>query len=74
MCGSVRQKVFMAVAAIAMVIYYPVATFLYPNLQFIDDGDDLKYEPTFIVVETQAKLLIAGMPFLAQNDININHC
>lgn len=60
-CSSTKHKVLMGVAVAGMLLYYPLASFLYPNLQFADEGDDLKYEPTFVVIETQAKLFLAGM-------------
>lgn len=33
---------------------------MYPNFQFQDKGLDLKYDPSFLVLNIQAKLLITG--------------
>ena len=41
-------------------LYYPVATVVFPNLMYQNKALDLKYDTTFLVVESQGKLLIAG--------------
>lgn len=71
-CNSTKHKVFMGVAFFGMLLYYPLASFLYPNLQIADDGDDLRYEPAFVVVETQSKLFLAGNYFLTLSELNRN--
>jgi len=51
----------MIVGGIAALIYYLLCSFTYPNMQYEQAGCDLKYDPTFIVILTQVKLLIAGL-------------
>ena len=31
-----------ASAALAVLLYYPMSSFVYPNLQFLDPSDDFK--------------------------------
>jgi len=46
---------------IAIVTYYPVSTFLFPNFQFADNTLDLKFDASFLVVLNQGKLILAGI-------------
>ena len=41
-------------------MYYPVSTFMFPNFQFADKGLDVKWDPAFLVVYVQVKLLIVA--------------
>lgn len=59
-CNSGKHKAFMVLAVFGMLLFYPIASFLYPNLQVADEADDLRYEPAFLVIETQSKLFLAG--------------
>lgn len=43
----------MTVGLFGIIIYYPLATFFFPNLQFQDRALDLKYDPTFMVLVIQ---------------------
>lgn len=44
-----------------MLLYYPAATLLLPNLQYQDKTLDLKFDTSYIVAESQGKLIIAGV-------------
>ena len=50
-----------AVAVAAGMIYYPVATFLFPQFQFRDKSLDLKYDTTFIILKSQMNLVLGGV-------------
>ncbi len=50
----------MGIGALALLIYYPISTFMFPNFQFQNKVLDLKYDPSFVVLTIQAKLLISG--------------
>ncbi len=60
LCLSDHHLKLMGIATLAILLYYPIATFMYPNFQFQDKGLDLKYDPSFLVLNIQAKLLITG--------------
>ena len=44
-------------ALVGLATYYPVASFLVPNLQFKNKALDLKYNPSFMVLLLQIKLV-----------------
>lgn len=48
-------------AVLAVMLYYPLSSFIYPNLQFADKTLDLKYKPTFVIILAQGKLVIIGI-------------
>ncbi|KAK3287450.1 hypothetical protein CYMTET_5034 [Cymbomonas tetramitiformis] len=58
-CWSSWHYFYIAAAVFSGILYYPAATFLYPNFQFADSTLDVKYSTTFLVTWAQAKLLIA---------------
>jgi len=60
LCLSDDHIKYMGIATLAILLYYPISTFMYPNFQFQDKGLDLKYDPSFLVLNIQAKLLITG--------------
>jgi len=60
----------MGMAAVAIILYYPISTFMFPNFQFQDKGLDLKYDPSFLVLNIQAKLLITGKFFIKTYKLN----
>ncbi len=60
-CWSSEHRNFMVLGGITSLIYYLLVSFTYPNMQLEQAGCDLKYDPTFIVILTQIKLLIAGL-------------
>jgi hypothetical protein len=44
---------------------------MYANLQFQDKALDLKYKPTFLIVLSQIKLMIAGLATFFQQEDDI---
>merc|ERR1711924_224956 len=51
----------MSAAALALLAFYPLATLISPNLQFNQKNLDLKHDPSFLVIERQAQLVIAAV-------------
>ena len=39
----------MGASLVGILCYYPLATFLYSNLQFVNKATDLKFHPQFVV-------------------------
>lgn len=60
-CLSNMHILYMVLAFIGLGLYYPMSTFFFPNFQFQDKALDVKYNPSFIVLLTQAKLIISGL-------------
>ena len=58
-CFSGTHFMYISVSIFVLVVYYPLATFMYANLQFVNKGSDLKYAPNFIVYLAQVKLILA---------------
>ena len=54
-CMSNLHSIYMGLGLLGILIYYPVATFFYPNFQFLDKTLDLKYNPSFTVLVLQGK-------------------
>ncbi len=44
---------------VGIIVYYPMATFMFPNLQFQDKLLDLKFYPSFLVLLSQVKLFMS---------------
>ncbi|CAG9326606.1 unnamed protein product [Blepharisma stoltei] len=59
-CFSPEHWWYIFFAILGVSVYYPIATFLFPLLQFQDYGLDFKMDATFLVVLSQCKLLIAA--------------
>lgn len=59
-CFSGTHAVYFCLAILAIIIYYPLATLLYPTIQYQNKGLDLKYDTTYVVLESQGKLAIVG--------------
>lgn len=58
-CGSFRHVGYVTAGLLACVAYYPVITYLQPQLQFKSKALDLKFEPTYLVVVAQCKLALS---------------
>ena len=59
-------------ALVGILAYYPFATFLYANLQFVNKDTDLKYNPQFMVYLAQAKLIFSSLAsFLHSSDSSL---
>ena len=59
-CFSNEHLVYFVIALVILLFYYPTATLLYPNIAFQDKVLDLKFDTTFLVLQSQGKLVIAG--------------
>eukprot|EP00828_Plagiopyla_frontata_P045261 TRINITY_DN7692_c0_g1_i1.p1 TRINITY_DN7692_c0_g1~~TRINITY_DN7692_c0_g1_i1.p1 ORF type:complete len:228 (-),score=16.55 TRINITY_DN7692_c0_g1_i1:75-758(-) len=59
-CLGDTHIIYMCLSIMGLALYYPISTFLYPNLQFQDKGLDLKYNPSYLVLLIQLKLIISG--------------
>ena len=59
-CFSDEHLVYFILAIICIIFYYPIATLLYPNIVFQDKALDIKFNTTFLVLESQGKVIIAG--------------
>lgn len=51
----------MGLALVGILAYYPFATFLYSNLQFVNKVTDLKFHPQFVVYLAQVKLIFSAL-------------
>jgi hypothetical protein len=45
----------------AVCLFYPLASFMLPNMQFVNASLDVKFDSTFMVFSAQGKLLLAGI-------------
>jgi len=59
-CYGRAHLAYMVGAGLALLMYYPLASFVFPNLQFADKLLDLKFEPSFLVMFQQTRLLMAA--------------
>ncbi|OMJ68827.1 hypothetical protein SteCoe_33602 [Stentor coeruleus] len=59
-CFSQDHGVYFALAIFSLIIYYPFATLLFPNLAFQDKALDIKFDTTYLVLESQGKVIIAA--------------
>jgi hypothetical protein len=59
-CFSSAHLPLVFCSMLSIVLYYPTATLLYPNLQYQDKSLDIKYDTTFLVIESQGKLILSA--------------
>ena len=60
LCQEREHTLFMIAGMIGLFLYYPLNSFLFPNLQFEDILVAFKYDPTWCVISSQLKLLMTG--------------
>ena len=60
-CYNAEHFLYLIVTIIAVLLYYPLATLMFPNLQFSNRMVDVKFTPSFMVLISQTKLFIAGI-------------
>ncbi|KAJ1458132.1 hypothetical protein M885DRAFT_514242 [Pelagophyceae sp. CCMP2097] len=58
-CTSFEHTFYMALALIGLVAYYPLMAYIQPQLQFKAAELDLKFQPSYLVIAAQAKLVLA---------------
>jgi hypothetical protein len=46
---------------LSLLIYYPFATLLFPNIAFQNKALDIKFDTTYLVLESQGKVVIAAV-------------
>ena len=61
MCYDTNYIGYIVASIIGLSVYYPLATFIYPMLQFNDPDLDIKFSPTYLIILSQSKLLITGI-------------
>ena len=59
--------VYMAASTVALLSFYPLATLLAPNFQFNNKALDVKFDQTFLIMEHQAELMMAGFSIFYQD-------
>ena len=67
-CFEGVHYLYITIGLITLIAYYPLATFMYSNLQFVNKSSDLKYNPNFMVYLAQAKLIIAILASFFSSD------
>ena len=72
-CLGEEHALYLIWSIVALGIYYPAATLLYPNIQYKNKNLDIKFDTSFLVLESQAKVIIAGFSvfFSGQNFISL---
>lgn len=67
-CYSPYHFVLFCMGFLCILCYYPIATFIFPMLQFNDLKSDLRFQTTYLVVLSQIKLFVTGLSvFLPAN-------
>ena len=49
------------VACLGLVLYYPLASLIAPNLQFSNQSLDVKWDQTFLIIDAQTQLFLVGI-------------
>ena len=60
-CYGGIHKLLMYFAFIGIMLFYPLQTFLFPDLQYADKTLDLKFKTSYIIFQIQVKLIIIGL-------------
>eukprot|EP00656_Telonema_subtile_P022845 TRINITY_DN2409_c0_g1_i2.p1 TRINITY_DN2409_c0_g1~~TRINITY_DN2409_c0_g1_i2.p1 ORF type:complete len:1087 (+),score=166.81 TRINITY_DN2409_c0_g1_i2:117-3377(+) len=63
-CWQPYHVGLVAAAMVGLVLYLPVAGFLYPRIQFADPGLDIKYLPGYMTMMHLCRLLVMGVDLL----------
>ena len=58
-CASGEHALYVLAALAGILAYYPVLTYIQPQLQFKSKALDLKFEPTYLTVVAQTKLALS---------------
>ena len=71
-CFTEGHFMYLLVSLAVVCTYYPFATFIFSNLQFANKDADIKFSPSFVVLLSQVKLLVAGLNiFMRSGEIDI---
>ncbi len=57
-CWDSYHLLAVATFVFSACLFYPMASFMYPNLQFVDKGLDIKFDSSFLVLTAQAKVKV----------------
>jgi len=55
-------------SVVCFLAYYPIATLLYPSMQYQNRNLDIKFDSTFLVLESQGKIIIASFGVFFNSD------
>ena len=66
-----QHVVYFVFAILALILYYPLATLLYPNIAYHDKALDIKFDTSYLVIESQGKLVIAGFSAFFAKEVYI---
>ena len=61
LCGSNEHVRYQIIGGVFLFIYHLFASFIFPNLQWAHQSLELKYDPTFMAISIQVKLLIVAL-------------
>jgi len=60
-CWTGTHVGYIVAALLALLLYYPVSTFIFPNFQFADKSLDIKFNTTFVLLLAQVKMVCTGI-------------
>ena len=59
-CFSGEHTMYFVLSIVLMLIYYPAATLVFPSIAYQDKALDIKFDTSYLVLESQGKVLIAA--------------
>jgi hypothetical protein len=59
-CFSNEHMVYFVISIFTIILYYPTATLLFPSIAYQDKALDIKFDTSYLVLESQGKVLIAA--------------
>ena len=68
-CYTATHIGLVAAAVVGLLAYYPLASLIYPNLQFSDPAVDVKFSTEWLVGLQQGKLVIAAATAFLVHDL-----
>lgn len=60
-CFSNDHEMYFILGLLSLLLYYPFATLLFPNIAFQNKALDIKFDTTYLVLESQGKVVIAAV-------------
>ncbi len=73
-CWDGIHFLYVGCALLGIIVYYPMSTFMYPNLQFQNKMLDLKFYPTFLIVMSQIMLFVSGLGCFYKTEPSVVLC
>jgi len=71
-CWEGEHAGYIAAAACAILAYYPLAAFIYPNLQFADPSVDIKYKPSFMILLQTTRFALSIISALTRDAVALH--